>query len=116
MAKWGNPILQGIIDGFEKQRVKAVQDATRTQSRRPQSGGRDPRAEYRMMKLMGDRADVRAMPSLDELFLATIRRQQEESQMRAESSIRRDEAAHPEFYKGRKSRADYKKAWAWEIP
>lgn len=105
MSKWGNPILQGIIDGFEKQRVMAQRETTRTASRRPQSGGRDPQAHRTLSRALGGGAQVTPQMGLDEMFLRAVQAQQLDAQQRGASAQAREEAAHPEFYKGRRTNA-----------
>lgn len=108
MPKWGNPVLQGIIDDMEKRRIKAVQDATRLAKRRPQ-GVAPERSFARLGNMLGSGAAFGGYaPTYDEMFLEAVRRQRMEADSATAATRSREERSN--FYKGRKSAEQYRRA------
>lgn len=104
MPKWGNPILQELITSEEKRRMKAQKDALALAKRRPQNATPE-RSFARLGGFLGPNVEFGGYaPTYDEIFLEAIVRQRQEAQQRGFEAQRREEAAHPEFYRRERRR------------
>jgi hypothetical protein len=112
MSKWGNPILTGVIKELDAARKRQQQDATRVARSRPQ--GVAPERNFARLGALLNAEFGGYAPTYDEMFLEAMQRQRGEAGGRAAVARQREEQSP--FYKGRKSAAEYKRAWAWELP
>lgn len=103
MPSWGNPILQKLLNGLEKQRIKAAQETMRLAKKRPQ-GASPERNHARLQSFVGNGMQLSPTASFDEMFIAAALTQRFDAAQRAQTAQQREEAAHPEFYKGRSKR------------